>query len=531
MLAFEGKTNATEPRRWHRSPGEFLSEHFRLWHTSVWTKINTLVLILVLTVSLAANSSLLATYYFAGDDYFQFDKSIADWFATRGIVQIVGIPLAGWLVSRDVYALALIAAHAIGGYFFFLVARRGFGSVVYALFLTIAVMAFPWGYEALYWASAAAYAFASCLLWVILWALLSLRADQRQIYLCAAGLLFASFLCLLIHEAVFFSLCVAGFVVWMKPDFWRDWKSAAAVSLAPLVGALLWGVINELTKPAEAMLIAERVPILNLTHFRLRSALSPLFYQYRSLEVFDVWTNDLLRNYAISIIQTPHLILASLALCAVPFLVGAIMRAARVESVDTLRQQKTQIKPIAFLIWMVLVCEGAAFIYALAGGYSPDPRRRYIIMPMVIMSAAAAIWVIWGPQRTRTFWPRGSSVATSAICIFGCLTSLLVISISRMEMKRIYLLADLIVQNKISDSFHPNWNSGRPYDQQNALDRALEARGYQRVLLTPQSTKRATWSMEEQRWYCCSGAETVAAVFAESDSLSGQRIENLILVY
>ena len=120
------------------------------------TKIKTLVLILVFTVSLAANSSLLGTYYFAGDEYFQFNKSIADWFATRGIWRIVGIPLPGWLVSRDVYAFALIAAHAIGGYFFFLVARRGFGSVAYALLLTIIVMAFPWGYEALAWASAAA---------------------------------------------------------------------------------------------------------------------------------------------------------------------------------------------------------------------------------------------------------------------------------------------------------------------------------------------------------------------------------------
>jgi hypothetical protein len=321
-------------------------------------KINTLVLILVFTVSLAANSSLLGTYYFAGDDYFQFDKSIADWFATRGIWRIVGIPLAGWLVSRDVYAFAIIAAHAIGGYFFFLVARRGFGSVTYALFLTIIVMAFPWGSEALMWGSAAAYAFASCLLWVILWALLSVRADQPKIYVKAAGLLFASFLCLLIHEAVFFSLCVAGFVVWMRPDFWREWKSAAAVSLAPLVGALLWGVIYELTKPA--------VPIYSVTHLDLRAALSPLFYQYRSLEVFDVWANDLLRNYAISTIQSPNLILALLALCAVPFLVGAIMRAARVESVDTARQQKTQITPIAFLIWMVLVCEGRR-IYLCTG--------------------------------------------------------------------------------------------------------------------------------------------------------------------
>src|SRR3954453_11725781 len=59
------------------------------------TKINTWVLILVFTVSLAANSSLFGTYYFAGDDYFQFDKSITDWFATRGIWRIVGIPLPG----------------------------------------------------------------------------------------------------------------------------------------------------------------------------------------------------------------------------------------------------------------------------------------------------------------------------------------------------------------------------------------------------------------------------------------------------
>jgi hypothetical protein len=213
------------------------------------------------------------------------------------------------------------------------------------------------------------------------------------------------------------------------------------------------------------------------------------------------------------------------------------MRTARAESVDTVRQQKTQIKPIAFLIWMVLVCEGAAFIYVLAGGYHAVPRNRYIIMPIVIMSAAAAIWLTWGPQRTRTSCPHRSSVAVSAICIFGCLTSLLLISIYRMEGKRIYLLADLIVQNMISDSLHPDWRpdlvtiwpSSRAYSKE-GVDRALDARGYKRVLLSPQSTKRARWSMEEQRWYCCSAAGTVAAVSA-SDSLSGKQIDNLMLAY
>jgi len=106
----------------------------------------------------------------------------------------------------------------------------------------------------------------------------------------------------------------------MQPDFRRDWKSAAAVSLAPLVGAMLWGTIYELTKPA--------VPIFSITHLSLRAALSALFYQYRSFNVFDVWTSDLLRNDAISTIQPPNLVLALLALCAVPSLIGAIKRAA-----------------------------------------------------------------------------------------------------------------------------------------------------------------------------------------------------------
>ena len=83
-----------------------------------------------------------------------------------------------------------------------------------------------------------------------------------------------------------------------------------------------------------------------------------------------------------------------------------------------------------------------------------------------------------------------------------------------MEMKRLYLLADLIVRNAISDSFQPDWQPdlkailpSSSIDPQEALNRALDARGYKRVLLTPQSTKRAVWSMEEQRWYCCITAE------------------------
>jgi hypothetical protein len=94
-----------------------------------------------------------------------------------------------------------------------------------------------------------------------------------------------------------------------------------------------------------------------------------------------------------------------------------------------------------------------------------------------------------------------------------------VISFYKMEIKRVYLLADLIVENAISDRFNPDWNPDLKahWDPQDPLDRALDARRYKRVLLTSQSPKGATWSMEEQRWYCCTVAETVGAVRGESE--------------
>ena len=335
------------------------------------------------------------------------------------------------------------------------------------------------------------------------------------IFLEATGLLFVSFLCLLIHEAVFFVLCVAGFVVWMKPNVGRKWESAAAVSVAPLFGALLWGIAYELTKP--------EVPIYSVTHVRLSAALSSVLYQYRSLDVLSVWTNDLVRSNAISSVQSFNAILTLLALCAVPLLIAAIIWTSQSENEDQTGQHKVTIKPIAFFIWMIVVCEAAGFIYVLAGGYSLDSRKHYIMMPLVIMGVASAISLIWRPQK-RMLGRWGSSAAISAICIFGCLTSLLMISLLRMDLKRIDLLADLIMQESISDNLQAE---GRPvlFDAQPALNRALAARGYKPVVLTPQSAKSVIWNMQEQRWHCCTIAETFGAALGETGGATRARHE------
>jgi hypothetical protein len=84
------------------------------------------------------------------------------------------------------------------------------------------------------------------------------------------------------NEAIFFSLCVAGVIVYARYDLIRSGKAAATVvSAVPLAGAVAWAAIYEATKPPR--------PFKSVGAINIRSILSGIYYQYSNLEVFEVW--------------------------------------------------------------------------------------------------------------------------------------------------------------------------------------------------------------------------------------------------
>jgi hypothetical protein len=467
-------------------------------------KVEALPFLLFVSVSLAANSPLISDYQLYFDDYTQFDKTVTQWLETRGIWRILGTMVPAGLVSLNLYGLAIVLLHAVGAYLFFLVARRGLDSVRHALLLTILVFAFPWGYQALLWGSAASFAFASCLLWAVLYTLLCFRTDGVRAYLLAAGIVGVSFICLLFNEAAFFPLCLAGMIVWTRPSVSRvDKRSALAISLAPMAGAAVWAVAYELTKPAE--------PIKEITDIHLASTLSSLWYQYHNLDMLRLWTHGPLREYATSVVTRNDSLLTLAALCIVPFFLKAIVRGDVSRSELPVHSNEGKIALKTFLVWMVLLTLGAGAIYALAGGYSLDTRKRYLIVPLMMMTAAAAVWLMFGRTRARAFWPRGSFVTTTVICVFGCLTSFLAISIWKSEVTRLNLLADLVAENGLSGDLHVDWNPDIEQiwpqsvyswglKREAALNDALHARGSESIVLTRKGEQRVSWSREEQRW-------------------------------
>jgi hypothetical protein len=292
--------------------------------------VDGLALMLFVAVSLAATSPLLGRYEYYLDDYPQFNTTVAEWLDIRGVWRIAGTLIPAWLVSLNWYGAAAIAVHAIEGFLFFLIARVNLGSVSCALFFTALLLAPPWGYQALIWASAFSFACASCLLWAILYTILVFPVTRKRFQACvfAAVLICASFLYLLFNEAAFFALCLSGIIIWMKPRQLGSHKSATVISLAPFVGALLWGFLYEVSKPLS--------PVKEVTKINNTSAFSALFYQYRNLEVFEVWTNGLLRNRAFSTWSPPDIGITLVALSTVPFLVHMIMH-----SHDPASQQKS----------------------------------------------------------------------------------------------------------------------------------------------------------------------------------------------
>ena len=143
----------------------------------------TAVFLALLLVSLSANAPMLAPYQLVADDYPHFAKTVAEWFGAWGVWRIAGVELARGLVAFHMYGIVVITWHAINGYLFYLVARCAFGFRSFAFFLAGVVTAFPWGYEAIIWASCFAFMGASTVLWIVIYVLLHLSRSGRVLIL------------------------------------------------------------------------------------------------------------------------------------------------------------------------------------------------------------------------------------------------------------------------------------------------------------------------------------------------------------
>ena len=172
----------------------------------------------------------------------------------------------------------------------------------------------------------------------------------------------------------------------------------------------------------------------------------------------------------------------------------------------------TTLLPMALMACTLSLLLGATGIYALAGGYSLNLRKRYVIVPLLVMAAAATFWGISPRLALRLSFLWRSATAIGTTCAVGCLTSFLMLSLWYHEIKRVNQLADTIAQSRLSGPVYVERNPkltdiwshaarswGDPIDSE-AVALSLHDRGVDGVILTADASTRVIWDRETQRW-------------------------------
>jgi hypothetical protein len=463
---------------------------------------NVLIFLLCLAISASANFPLLGPYHFYADDYPLFEKSISEWFGTWGLWRIVGMKTLGWAVATHTFGPIVILLHATVGFLSYLILATVFPSIEYSLFFAILIAAFPWGYQALVWAASGAFLISSAAVLGTLYVLLAINPKGNRAYIWSVLIIALSMIALLANEAVFFSVIVAGIAIflraqtlWLRP---REWILAAS----PLMAAITWGLSYEITKPIK--------PFKEVTTINMRSIFSGVYYQFTNIEVFDVWLIHDLRQFTVGVVNPVYAIAAISLLLLVVVLIILVTDPGRFGGQQNLA--KHSISPLQFLFFSIVLLFAATGIYALAGGYSADSRKRYFIVLFLIFSLGGILWPLvrrcpWHPNR----WLRQSGLVATAI--IGCCTSFLVVTLWTHELARLDGLIDLLVTNKVEGDVSIEWTPylhdlwpnaqrswGDQLDAQWVMNEALKSRGGPVVRLVPDSASRISWDHNRNAW-------------------------------
>jgi hypothetical protein len=408
---------------------------------------------------LAAWAPLCRSYIRFGDDFhfttWLLNGGLPFYFRMHGVWRIIGHGLGNSLPLLHPVALGCVTllTHLVCVLLFFQLGKELLGSTRLALLLSLLLGVFPWADQVLTWASAYSYLLATVFFLANL-LVLHRHAKAGGSPLCAGCLCFAlTLLSLLTHETLFFALSFSGLIIWFLNgrDSYREWP----VIFAPSAACVVWAGLYKMF-PGEMTI---EHPSLNP-----RTLVSGIYYQYTNWEIFEPWWKAGARRL-IYFDWSSGMILAAIVL------VFAFVAAGWSRKQPAPDAERNPARENRLLIFCVLLLFSGIAIYAIGGGFSLDSRKKYTLIPLLLLVGGTTL-------RRAGLSARVGSVLNPRTLVFvgliGIFTTWLQISLWRFEAKRMDLLAIALAAQP------PNWG--------------------ERIAIRWESAIQEAWPRSSQHW-------------------------------
>jgi len=471
--------------------------------TKIEYSLHTLNIIVLLFAVVIAWYPLLNTYWPVNDDYTWMDVGIGmDHFHNSGVWRIVGNSLATLSITDEPVSHGLLAilTHSCLTVLFYLVCQQLFSLSLLSFNLALIGGIFPWGYQAMTWAAAYTYMIATAFFWANLLTLIKFGPKKNK----QKGVFIASFvfslLSLLSNECLIFALVISGSYIWFLPNkpsitTVKNRFKMLYSGWAPLIAACCYLALYILRKP-----VINKQVSLNPA-----SVISVYYHQYSNLDVFQPWLDPTTREFLFYSVSFQDIFVLIFLFILLILGLWTILKSSDRNDSNT----KPTIQLLGYIILLLL---GASAIYALGGGYSLDTRKKYALIPLLLL-LTGWLWCYFLRQRIKISTKRIFGM-TLLVIVLGVSTTWLNVNIWSYEAMRYNRLADFLRKKQFPENIRIEWvpdlysawptmsrSWGFRLDEQWVLNMAVKFRGGAPVdVVTDNDAKTVRFDPSSNGW-------------------------------
>ena len=221
------------------------------------------------------------------------------------------------------------------------------------------------------------------------------------------------------------------------------------------------------------------------------------------LAVFIPWFSSVTRSFVFAGWSTTTV--AAVTICVVLLLVGLSKLSKRSDCIPWIREATSY--KLAAIIALLF---GASLIYAVGGGFSLDSRKKYPLLPLMLLLGC---WTFRYVFKTYKLSAHAFLACGAFICVAAAMTTWLVVGIWKYETARYNSLAEFIAKHELQGDRRVYWkpdlnragpqmrrSMGYSFDDVWVLNLAVEYRGGRAIGAASDSSTVIEYAREASRW-------------------------------